>query len=254
MKKFLLLCLLWLPFFIGIAQENEVNFTADRPGASTGPDVLEFKQVLWETGFEGSWTGNHNIALPTTLFRFGITKFAELRLGYDGALCQLEDDHHRWKYEVCPLTIGTKVKIFDGYKWIPKIALMANLAIPLTRAQLNETHVAPSVHLLFQNTVTDWFNISYDVGADWDGTTAIPATFLGLCLGFNITDNLGAYIESYNYFTKYGMNNTEAECNLDFGFSYQVHPRVQLDIYSAFNCQDPKSYNCVGLGVAWMIH
>ena len=92
------------------------------------------------------------------------------------------------------------------------------------------------------------------VRADWDGISAIPATFLAVSLGFNITENLGAYIESYNYFVKYGIRNTEAECNLDFGFSYQVHPRVQLDIYGAFNCQDPKSFACIGLGVAWMIH
>lgn len=254
MKKIILFLLLCTVSVVDYAQENEVNFTADRPGASTGPDVLDFKQVLWETGFEGYYAGTYNVVLPTTMFRFGITKFAELRLEYDGVLAQLEENPRDWKYEVLPLTIGTKVKVFEGYKWIPKISLMANLAIPLTKAQFSEYHVAPSVHLLFQNNVTDWFNIGYDVGADWDGISAIPATFLAVSLGFNITENLGAYIESYNYFVKYGIRNTEAECNLDFGFSYQVHPRVQLDIYGAFNCQDPKSFACIGLGVAWMIH
>ena len=233
-------------------EEKQPSVAADRPGMSTGTDVTPFLKVQWETGFESYFTENPGVLLPTTMFRFGVTRFAELRLEYDGVLNQY--DRHKWGYEVQPLILGTKVKVFDGYKWVPKISLMANLAIPLTCEQLHETHVSPSLHLLFQNDVTDWFNIGYDVGAEWDGVTAIPATFLGVCLGFNISDNFGAFIESYNYFTKYSMKKTEAECNLDFGFTCTVHPRVQLDLYGMFNCQDPKSDNGIGFGVAWLIN
>lgn len=253
MKKITItLFLIALTFSLFSQTEEAPTVSADRPGMSTGPDVTPFLKVVWETGFESTLTGEHAITLPTTMIRFGVTRFAELRLEFDGVLS--ERYKNKWEYEVCPLVLGTKVKIFDGYKWVPKISLMANLSIPLTRAQLQETHVAPSLHLLFQNDITDWFNIGYDVGVEWDGVTAIPATFLAVCLGFSITDNLGAFVESYNYFTKYSMKDTEVECNLDFGFSYTVHPRVQLDLYSAFNCQNPKSFNCIGLGVAWLIN
>lgn len=233
-------------------EEEQPSVAADRPGMSTGTDVTPFLKVQWETGFETYFTEDPGVLLPTTMIRFGVTRFAELRLEYDGTLGRIE--RHKWNYEVQPLILGAKVKVFDGYKWVPKISLMANLAIPLTREQLHETHVAPSLHLLFQNDVTDWFNIGYDVGAEWDGVTAIPATFLGVCLGFNISDNFGAFLESYNYFTKYSMKKTEVECNLDFGFTCTVHPRVQLDLYGMFNCQDPKSNNGIGLGVAWLIN
>ena len=233
-------------------EEEQPSVAADRPGMSTGTDVTPFLKVQWETGFESYFTEEPGVLLPTTLFRFGVTRFAELRLEYDGTLARY--DRRKWGYEVAPLILGTKVKVFDGYKWVPKISLMANLAIPLTREQLHETHVAPSLHLLFQNDVTDWFNIGYVVGAEWDGVTAIPATFLGVCLGFNITDDFGAFLESYNYFTKYSMKRTEVDCNLDFGFTYTVHPRVQLDLYGMFNCQDPKVSNGIGLGVAWLIN
>ena len=49
MKKIILFLLLCTVSVVAYAQENEVNFTADRPGASTGPDVLDFKQVILET-------------------------------------------------------------------------------------------------------------------------------------------------------------------------------------------------------------
>ena len=249
----LLFALLLLP--LGLSAQEENWMSPDRPGVATGTDVMPFKKVMWETGFEGDWiAGTHCITIPSTMFRFGITSFAELRVEYDGILLQ---EGKQWEYSPAPLVLGTKVKIFDGsekYKWIPKVSLMVNLDIPCTKAMASTMHVAPSVYALFSNDVTDWFNIGYNVGAEWDGVTAIPATFLGVCLGFNITDNLGAFVESYNYFTKYGIGNTDADPNIDFGFNWMVHPKVQLDIYAGFSCLNPKDFSMVGMGVAWLIN
>ena len=255
MKK-LLISLVVLAFFMAAkAQTDEVpTVSADRPGMATGTDVMPFLKVQWETGFETYFTEEPGILLPTTMIRFGFTKFAELRLEYDGVLNRYESP--KWGYEVQPLVVGTKVKVFDGYKWVPKVSLMANLAIPLTRVPDGQPqpHTAPSLYLLFQNDVTDWFNIGYNVGAEWSGLSHIPSTFLALCLGFNIGERFGAFVESYNYFTRYGKRNTGVECDLDLGFTCLVHPRVQLDLYGALNCQNPKDFNCVGLGVAWLIN
>jgi len=238
-----------------MAQDPELWMEPDRPGAATGTGVMPFKSVMWETGFEASFANNqYAVLLPTTMFRFGITPFAELRLQYDGILAQASDK--KWTYNLQPLVLGTKIRLFDGsdkHKWIPKSSLMLNLAIPSTRSMAHSMHLAPSVYLLFSNEVTSWFNIGYNVGAEWDGLSAKPATFLALCLGFNITDNIGAFVESYNYFTDYGSN-FAAECNIDAGFNFMVHPRVQLDVYGAFNARDPVSQSNVGLGIAWLIH
>ena len=254
MKKLFPLILLLACLVAANAQTETPAVAPDRPGMATGTDVTPFLKVQWETGFESTWDGNPAFLLPTTMLRFGVTKFAELRLEYDGVLFQQYE--HQWAYDVQPLVIGTKVKIFEGYKWVPKISLMANLAIPLTRVPYGDVqpHVAPSLYLLFQNDVTDWFNIGYNVGAEWSGVSHIPSTFLALCLGFNMFDRFGAFVESYNYFTRYGKRNTEAECDLDFGFTCLVHPRVQLDLYGMFNCQDPRNFNGIGLGVAWLIN
>ncbi len=227
----------------------------DRPGMATGTGIMPFKSVMWETGFQCDWNSGHAITLPTTMFRFGITGFAELRLEYDGTLT--ETSHKRFDYEIEPLIIGTKVRIFDGcdnYKWIPQMALMANLAIPCTKELADFMHVAPSIYLLFDNDVTDWFSIGYNLGAEWDGYSSTPATFLAVCLSFSITPNFGNFVESYNYITKYGIHNTKGEAYLDFGFNWLVHPKVQLDIYAGFNCQSPISYSMAGLGIAWKIN
>lgn len=256
--KYYWTCVILLVSSLLLAQElpsDELWMEPDRPGMATGTGVMPFKKVMWETGFEASLgTNGYSVLLPTTMFRFGITRFAELRIEYDGSLVQQPDKS--WAYEVAPLIIGTKVRIFDGseqYKWIPKVALMANLAIPCTPTMATSMHVAPSLYALFSNDVTDWFNIGYNVGVEWDGMQAKPATFLALCLGFNITDYIGAFIESYNYITDYGSN-IAGDCGLDAGFNFMVHDRVQLDIYAAMDVKDPASCSSIGLGVAWLIN
>ena len=73
MRK-LLFAMLLLPLGM-VAQETEDSWMSpDRPGMATGTDVMPFKKVMWETGFEGDWVGAHSITLPTTMFRFGITR------------------------------------------------------------------------------------------------------------------------------------------------------------------------------------
>ena len=234
--------------------EDELWMEPDRPGMATGTGVMPFKKVMWETGFEAGLGDEYSVLMPTTMFRFGITRFAELRVEYDGLLLQNIDKS--WTYEVAPLITGTKLRIFDGseqYKWIPKVALMANLAIPCTPAMAKSMHVAPSLYALFSNDVTSWLNIGYNVGVEWDGMQPKPHTFLALCLGFNITEDVGAFVESYNYITDYGRN-IAGECGLDAGFNFMVHERVQLDIYAAINAKDPAAESYVGLGVAWLIN
>lgn len=253
MKKYIYTIILLAASMMAMAQD-EVNFSADRPGAATGVGVVDFKGVMWESGFQHDYiSGAHGILLPTTMFRFGITSSAELRLEYDGVLGSA--DGKQWTYEMAPMIVGTKVKIFEGseqHKWIPTASLMLHMAVPCTKTLAESMHLAPSAYLLFQNDVTDWFNIGYNLGVEWDGANTLPNTFVALCLGFNITDNLGAFVESYNYITGYGKN-LAGDVNMDFGFNYMVHPRVQLDMYASINCQDPKAYSNVGMGVAWLI-
>lgn len=252
MKKFTFLITCIFISFIASAQNesNDICISADRPGMATGVDIMPTKKIQWETGFQWDYINqSHSFTLPTTMLRFGLSDFAELRLQYDGTFAENN-------YSIEPLILGTKIRVFDGWKWAPRISFMANLAIPSTPDLAKSMHIAPSLYLLFQNDITNWFNIGYNVGVEWNGEDATPATFLAVCLGFGITDNFGAFLESYNYFTRYNLSTgkTAVDANLDFGFNYIVHPRIQLDLYASFNCQDPKSYSNIGLGIAWLIN
>ena len=257
-----------------VATPAEVE--ADRPGTGTGPTVLERGVIQWETGFEAQhYLGLHAITLPATTFRFGLDKRAELRLEYAGALGLFDHSDtislpDRQFYAPTPLYIGSKIMLWEGsderrLKWIPKISLMAEIGLPLTTEMAKRMPIAGNIDLLFENEITNWFSISYDFGAYWVEWAPMPDFFASLSLNFMPTDKLGLFVENYNSFdcdldpAVLGYS-TVHMVYLDFGLTYLVHPRVQLDLYSGFNCyhtepilRGPKNDVFLGFGIAWRI-
>lgn len=233
-----------------IRADEEFWFESDQPGFGTGANVVPFKKVMLEVGFQTDiMRRDAAVMLPEVLLRAGITHFAEIRLNVGG----FAEQEGRWNYNIDPLVIGTKVRFAKGNKWIPKIAMLAELAIPCTPAQAAEMTVAPALHLLFENEVTHWLNICYDVGGEWDGVDMRPDVFISLAFEFNFHEKAGAFLESYNYITAFGRD-FDGIPALSTGFYYQVHKRVQLDVYGSFNILDPDAYSNVGLGVSWLIN
>ena len=261
------------------SEQNEIWLSADRPGFGTGSEVLNRGFIQWETGFEAAhYPGLHSVMLPSALFRFGVHKRVELRLEYGGFL--EIDDHSDTLFAIpegldyvpSPLNIGAKILLCDHHggslnqKWIPRTALLLNVGVPLTQEIARIIPVSGSVDLLFENEVTDWLSFGYDIGAYWDKWAPTPDIFASLSINFEPTDHLGLFVESYNIFDTDAVNSssekryTHYDINLDFGLTYAVHPRVQLDAYAGFNLYNsdsymsgPKNFAFFGLGVTWLI-
>ena len=162
MRKSILFTIFVFAYLTLQAQEasEPQSVAADRPGMATGVGVLPFKTIQWETGFQWDYADcQHSFTLPTTMLRFGVAPFAELRLEYDGTLYS----DAKWQYQVEPLILGTKIRVFEGWKAVPKISFLANIAIPITKEAFQTSHVAPSLYLLFENDVTDWLNLCYNL-------------------------------------------------------------------------------------------
>ena len=254
---------------------NQIWLTADRPGAGTGSEVLPYEVMMWETGFEGQYAywDKHTFTLPTTLFRFGLPGPAELRLEYTGSLDVLPyKPNIKYIYDPSPLTIGTKINIFENHghnnnlRWVPRTSVLVNLNLPITQQMAKEMPIGGGVDLLFENELTDWLSLGYDIGARWEEWAPAPDIFAALGFNIELANKVGMYVEAFGTFDPDAMNEktgktyTHSDVNFNFGFTYAVHPRVQLDIYAGFNCYNsnpelskPQNKSFVGLGVAWMI-
>ena len=112
--------------------------------------------------------------------------------------------------------------------------------------------ISGGIDLLFENEITNWFSIGYDVGAEWVEWAPMPDIFASLGFNFNPTEKFGVFVENYNFFdcdvdaSLFG-HSTAYMVYLNFGATYLVHPRVQRML------SGPQNDVFVGFGVAWLI-
>lgn len=246
--------LLVLMMMVGLcrAQEELPVLSADRPGFTWGAEVLPLHKVSWENGFsfESTPEGAHSMTLNSTILRYGIFENMELRVGTDFLLFN-NGQAMEPTFAVAPLTIGTKLKVYESSSWLPSIGLLAEFQSPhIGSKELLPSHLAPSMYVLFENIINEWFWLCYNAGLEWDGETAAPQTFLSFTLGFNMTDNVGAFLETYNYLHPEG----EHQYMTEFGLTWMVSRRLQLDIECDLDFQQFGKYYAIGGGVAWMIN
>lgn len=250
-KPSVVLFALMLLVSFGSAQKELPEFPTDRPGNTWFAEALPHHKVSWENGFcfEMFPEGSSTITLTSMIVRYGIFRNVELRIGTDFLLYN-DEPGSKYNFGVAPLTIGTKIRAYESHNWLPSIGLLAELQLPYVGSKdLVPPHLAPSLYLLFDHSITDWFSLCYNAGAIWDGETAIPQAFLSLALWFNITDKVGAFVETYNYF-----HPDENQYMTEFGFIWMPCRRVQLDINCDLDFKNFGKYYAIGCGVSWMIN
>lgn len=234
------------------AQDELPTISADRPGYTWGTEVMQHHKIAWENGFEyeSEANGPHTITFNNTIVRYGIFEDVELRVG-TSFLMWNDGQAMEPSFGIAPLTIGTKLKIYDGTNILPSVGLLAEFrSSHVGSKELLPAHLAPSMYLLFEHEINDWFNICYNVGEEWDGNSATPTTFLALSLGFNITESIGAFVESYNYLHPDERNRYLTE----FGLTWLVSRRVQLDLAADMDFQNFGKHYTISGGVAWLIN
>lgn len=262
-----LLAIVFLLLSFGLVKgyaQSDVDFSPDCPGATTGPDVMPQWKLDWETGFSHEWNrrnGAHERTwtINTSTFRLGVTHNAELRLQIDESATHTPEGNYAG---ISTMAVGTKIKVFEGAKALPKVAFLANFLLPGgNNSNYLPQHVGIQTHLLFENTLSDLFSLGYDVGVEWSGDTSNPDVFFGACLNYQPTDRLSFFVESYNRYNSQRQDDwakpgrtSHFDCMAEIGGAYMVSPRVQLNIFSDFSLNEPSKYNTIGFGLAWLLN
>jgi len=247
MNRLLTILVVFLPL-LATAQE-EGGFTADRPGATTGVDVLPQGRVQWETGM--SWERSKldepttTSVAGTTMLRWGFSQTAELRLQADYLYASADGYHDSGLSNV---SIGTKVRLYEGMKAVPAVSLLAHVLVPGGGdATFLPQEWGGQLGLLFQNQLTSSLSLGYEGDLIWSDDSR-PVAFFGLCLGATLSDRLSLAVEEYNYNTSDGT-----ECWSEVALAWQLSPRLQLDLATDIHLQHPGRYHNVLFGVAWQI-
>lgn len=250
MKKSILIFALLMMAGVCMAQEEEPVLVPDRPGCTWGADVLPYQKVSWENGFSFErGTDGRCLTLPSTIVRYGIFQNVELRVGTEFELFE-EPPFVTKEFGVAPITIGTKIKCFEGEGAIPSVSVLAEFASPhVGSINLLPSHIAPHLYLILEQAFNDSFGFCYNAGLEWDGETATPTTFLALGAWFTIVGDLGGFVETNNYLHPDGN-----QYMTEFGLTFSPSSRLQLDIEADLDFQQIREYFCIGCGISWMIN
>ena len=250
MKKRILFFALLLVTAFGYAQKEEnVEFVPDRPGYTWGADVLAFQKISWENGFSHEYDNGTRTSSLSTIVRYGIFNNVELRVGTDFQLLE-EPPYETKQFGVAPLTIGTKIKCFEGERFIPSVGVLAEIqSSRVGSANLLPSNIAPHLYLLLEQTPLESLSLCYNAGLEWDGESATPTTFLALGIWISITDDFAGFVETNNYLHPDGNQYLTS-----LGFTFSPTSRLQLDIQADFNIKNWSNYYCLGCGIAWMIN
>lgn len=265
LKQILTAGLFMLPLYpLAMSAQDDIEFSPDCPGATTGPDIMPQWSVDWETGFAHEWNrrnGAHERTwtVNTSAFRLGLTPNAELRLQLDESVTSTHEKNYGG---ISNASIGTKIKVFDGAKGLPKIAFLGTLLLPGgSHSHYLPQHVGIQTHLLFENELSDFLSLGYDIGAEWSGDTDNPDVFFGACLNFQPIDKLSFFVESYNRYNSQKQDDwakvghsSHFNFMSEIGVAYMVSPRLQLNMYGDINLNEPSKYANIGFGLAWLLH
>jgi hypothetical protein len=241
------------------AQSDEEGFIADRPGVTTGIEVLPKGRVQWETGmvyerskFEGPTTTTW--VLNSSLLRYGISESAEVRLQGDYLYTNCEGTHI---YSFSNIAIGTKAKLFEGWKTIPTVSLLANILvsgdfIPSFGGEEEDSYLPKEwggqMGLLFQNELASWCSLGYEADLIWSDS-ARPTFFWGASLTFQLNNRLSLMAEEYNDSGPDGHENW-----MELGAAYMLTPRLQLDLSTDICLHHTMRYFNLQVGIAWQIN
>jgi hypothetical protein len=241
-KKAYLFILLVFPL-IANAQDATPELITDRPDQTESSVIVPRKFLQIETGFimevyNTDLATEKSFSYNTTLLRYGLFQNFELRLGIDylGEKEDFNDGENTNSISgFSPLYAGFKIKIIEEDGWKPAMALVGGLILPCTaREDFMPENTGADFRIAFSHTLSERFSLGYNLGAEWDGDTAIPSYFYSVSLGVGIIDKLGAFVESYGLVPESGA----AEHLLDAGFTYLVCPNFQLDVSAGLGLQN----------------
>jgi len=208
---------------LNFAQEQ---IETDRPDQTESPATVPHRYLQAETGFMYEKVHNdaQNIYHPTLLWRYGITPHVEFRLQTDFTT---ESRVGRRISGLSPVAVGFKTSLIKSKGFIPDISFVGHLTLAeLATADLQSTYVAPDFRFLFRHAFSDHFELSYNLGAEWNGETPDASALYTIAASYKAADHLSLFAEFYGYLNKY----ESADHRFDAGAMLLLNQNFSLDI------------------------
>ncbi len=204
--------------------------STNRPSISQGASVVPKGTIQVEIGISYYKDTPNDTKIkahtyPDMLLRFGVLDRLELQL-----LGSIQDtvehlpQRRRRVNGIGPVAIGFVGKILDEKKYIPDIAIIGTLTLPLGGKEFRPKHVEPFVLLAVSKEISEKSSVSINGGYSW--SEGNPTSHLILNPGTALSDAISVYIEVARDKEK----GQKASYIVDAGILWLIKNNLQIDL------------------------
>ncbi len=261
------ICLLFSAIFTvttGFAEDKPLSkpeLVTDRPDQTESSVAVPPGYVQLETG----WTFSRNKAdgirnetheFPGTLLRIGVLDPVEFRLGWNGGIWEgtRKVGQRNDLGGAGDMGVGTKLYFWEEQGWIPEVALLAGVSLPVGKEELSSQRSEPTFRVSLSHTLSDRVSLGYNLGATWesdlDETSARDRFSLfnyTAVLGIGLTERAGMFVEVFGD-VPLSANGGPAN-SFDGGLTYLLRDNLQVDAALGVGISEEADDWFVGLGI-----
>lgn len=250
-------------FFITLFSESiaetEPELITDRPDITESATVVPMKRLQIESGFiyvkklRSVALDITSITFNSTLFRCGLNKYVELRLGleYLGkySINKISMNEIR-DVGTGPLYLGMKLQINKEVGWLPEIAAIPGINLPFTAYLPFQTKsFEPELVMSFSNTLLNWLELGYNFGGVSDSENKNIFWWYSIALNSELDYGFGVYVELHSQF----QSKKVSSHYLNGGIVYLATNNFQIDCSGGFGLNSNSPDVHWGFGFSWRI-
>ena len=236
-------------FLIVCFAQNAISQTiqTDRPSAQTESSSTVYKNAFQvEYGITSSFIEDNidNIVLPSSLYRFGISKKVEFRISND---LIFSDDFK--EITIAPLQFGSKIQLIKKDKI--KLAFLSMITMTNLKAEdKSQLFQNISTKIIGSNKLNDKFNIGYTLGHNLNPIKEKNDINYYLLLSFGASEKITSFIEFYGYMNyKSEIRNSSS---FDFGLAYLINNQLQIDLYMGSSISTNEYFGAIGISYLFL--
>jgi len=257
MRRLLILLMGLFIFSVARGQED-LPLITDRPDQTESSSVVPQWRLQIETGASHEWveTGSdvyeQNTNYGSTLLRFGVLKFLELRLGTDmlNHHSKLPTGAAHDEFGMSPIGFGFKAALMQENGWRPEMAFITGWQVPKTgRESFASEKWQHSYIMAISYTLSERWGFGYNLGWEFEGAFEVNRFIYSLALGYTLAEKWGIFMESYT--NKTGKNPFDVRA--DAGVTWLVVPNFQLDLSGGLGITKISPIGFISAGLSWRI-
>ncbi len=166
------------------------RIVTDRPDQTESSTTIPYKSLQIETGILTGMTDHNNISerewlIPTTLFRYGVTRIIELRITEQLERLKTGQPVNSY-FGLSDLELGAKIQILKREGINTEIAFISHIIFPTGSGGLSGNSTGIITKIAISHSLSDFLDVSYNLGYTFPGHRHGDLTYSGTT-GFRIS-------------------------------------------------------------------